>query len=472
MNCPNVDCPDNISEGIYDATVKDAGAIILDIIGIISTITGLVSTVQSVGGAFITLAGFVVPVFIAIQWGQRCLNKPEGVPTCMAGIVDSLTPPETSNRLPSIADDVGGPIRDWADDNIDIFPFLQEHPSFNMVVKCKYWPELQTSVGYYRYNHNSEGNPIDPIVTCYLKDPSLCDRLQLMAVGSLVGAAVGTWLGNLSQGAILAACAATVICGILALFVFLVIAIVGALIGAKVGDAVYGGRRYDERAAEQNTEPGDYSVIPVARVGDYLAVKGKLIRASWLQNGKCFWFVEEAFWYGHESNNSSPFSHCLPDLFMREENESGVLIDSESRFCAGSPCLQFHEFGEVGLELPATVRPGWYIGFQEPTTPAEFVTWGEPEGKYKLFISGVTFFVVVSEDGQATSVSAKVGWGGGTAVTMIAYDRDRVEVGRTEAPRIRDEVHEIKIVAPNIRHVEFVAQEGLIIETCAEVSDL
>jgi hypothetical protein len=258
----------------------------------------------------------------------------------------------------------------------------------------------------------------------------------------------------------------------LALLVFLVIAIVGAIIGANVADAVYGGPRYDERAAPPNFEPGDYSVIPVARVGDYLAVKGKLIRASWLQNGKCFWFVDEAFWYGHESNNSSPFSHCLPDLFMREEHEDGALIDSESRFCAGSPCLQFHEFGEVGLALPATVRPGWVIGFEDRSTPAEFVTWGEPTGQYKLFIGDKVFFVVVSSDGRATSVKAKVGWAGGTAVTMIAYDKDHVEIGRTEAPRIRDEVHEIEIVGSNIRHVEFVAQEGLIIEICAEVSDL
>jgi hypothetical protein len=316
-------------QGFHDAVVNDTAANIIIVVGGIISAVGTVKSIVDLfkGDPMTALiiarvvelgAGTVVAAFIWFLWYQKCQDNTRGDYPCFAGIVDSLTPPATSVTTIDPTTDIAR----FMEQNTDIFPFMKEHPCFNLVVRCIYWPIISDNTGYIWYNGKDE-----PYITCYIKDPRLCQKMMGAAIGATIGGIGGAAAGFYADAAALAICGASIFCAIFAILVGAIVAIVCACVGAKIGfEASEPGR------VESGEPTSSETAQRTMRVGDYVAVKGNMVRLSWLHNANALYFTEEWCWYGHE-NTLAPYTHETANAFFEPDSESSDGNDKEYWFC-------------------------------------------------------------------------------------------------------------------------------------------
>lgn len=311
------------------------GTILVEIAGVAMAVGGFLGSLETTSLIIARIAGelglgLVAAAAVWVIWGVKCVASPKGHSSpCLAGIVDSLVPPATTHFSSAIdfdpASDVVDEIEGFAETHTDIFPFMKEHPCFNLVVSCKYWNVISNDAGFVWFNGKGE-----PYIPCFIKDPSLCQKLFNSAVGATLGGIGGVVAAWWADAAALAICGASVFCAIFAILIGAVVALVCALVGAKlgfelggVGSVSYGPP--DPATTQQATQP--------VRVGDYVAVKGNMVKLSWLQNSNALWFVEEWCWYFHEDAVQPPFTHMMARDFFQSDDPETSPQDKEYLFC-------------------------------------------------------------------------------------------------------------------------------------------
>ena len=313
--------------GPQTTVVNDVGSTIVEVVGAVLAIHGIVGGIVSdpVMALIVTRAvgelgaGLAIAAVAWFMWGIKCTGAPEGTSICLSGIVDSLIPPATtsvSSAIPvDFLADAAGEIEKFPDQHSDVFPFMKDHPSFNLVVRCQDWNKASHNSGYNWSNTKDE-----LYVVCYLEDPVLCSKLFLSAIGATVGGIGGIWAAIWADAAFLAICGAFFLCAILAIIVGAIAAAACAIFGAWAGNELGGpGESIGGEDVEQQT----------IRVGDYVAVRGNFCQISWLHNASALYFVEEWFWYGHEDAVLPPYDHKMAkDYFLNEDQE-----DKAYRFC-------------------------------------------------------------------------------------------------------------------------------------------
>lgn len=477
-------CGEPLLPGWYDTENRSLGTLITDAIGIVSIIVGVVQFAvgpsADIAGLGVQLAAFSVPLVGGFVWWKKCQESKEGVPACMAGIVDSISAPQTLNHLGDF-EDYGG----WAMDEAEKtgwFPFLQDHPSFTLVVKCKYWNQLQSGAGYQWYNENIAGEAVSPIVICYQRDENLCSRIVTSIIEATMGAAVGSFLGTIAMNTIIALSAGSVVGAIFALLAFLAIAFVCAIIGANLEEIwsdFWGTDRQNEPPPSTVAGPSEENLASrIITVGDCLAVKGNLVMEESQNGARVFWFVEDVAYYGHIEDMPGIFPRPAFTSDMANETEflteygtdGETIIHKEESFCEsnGTTCLRFAEFESMTINFPRNVHYGWYIT-SDDTSSLSITDRGVPSGTTKLLVHSNVLIVF---DRPVVNVRAKVVWEGKSPVILTAYDPDSVEVDSVSAPMVSDTIHDLEVSGTKIRHIEISAEEGLVIEVCVDYPEL
>lgn len=264
---------------------------------IVSTVVGVTGSVLSVGGAVAGiikggLAAFAtypiiaaivaaaVVVAVVIYFAVERCRHPEGAHGCMAGVIEALTPA-------------------FSDTGSTVFTFASPHDRADVVVKSAYWDfiDLRSEYVFCSTADNS------PMIPCFYYTPAVCNA----GIGASIGAGVGAVAGLLIAAAAIAAigCATWILC-ILALIVAVIIAVVAVIICAVAGGQI-------GRAATPEPGPTSSGASPQPlSVGDYVTVKGTLLKSGDLDNALVFYFVTDTTLHGH-SLNSPSFSHTDPD---------------------------------------------------------------------------------------------------------------------------------------------------------------
>lgn len=256
--------------------------------------------------------GIGAAVIIWVMWYEKCQKHREGLRPCLAGIVDSLTPQATYVATFEAAADIA----EFMEKHTDIFPFMKEHPCFNLVVRCEDWSKIANNTGYLWPNAKGE-----PFISCYRKNPTICAKLLTAAVGATIGGIGGIAAGFWADVTALAICGASIFCGIFAIIIGAIVALVCALVGAKIGYEIGGTGQVSSGEPQQSTQP--------IRVGDYVAVRGNMVQLSWLHNANALWFVEEWCWYDHVDEVLPPYTHKMAKDFFQTEDQQ----DKAYLFC-------------------------------------------------------------------------------------------------------------------------------------------
>jgi hypothetical protein len=282
-----------------DAT-DDVLTVILAIWGIVGTIGSVVGILSDAAKAgVLTILGVSAPglawlaaaaaalatviTIFAFYW-NRCLDKPDGLQACSAGVVNEIVP-----SFDSAAD--------------ELFPFTAMHDRVDVVVKSQYWPLVQQLALFVKCAGDPDRSPI--IQGLYESD-DVCAAGLGATIGGVAGAVGGILLGALVAGAI--GCAGSgifyVLCLIVVMLIAAIIAAVVALVGAFIGGQI-------GKAAAGDTEPTADSGN-VIQVGDYVTTKGNLITSGDFDGARIYWFVEATTVHGR-STGSPQFSFRDPD---------------------------------------------------------------------------------------------------------------------------------------------------------------
>lgn len=315
QNCPY----EKPGLGSQAAVINDVGSTITEIVGVSVTVGSLIVSVVSDPATFLIISrlvgelglGLVVAVVAWVMWAVKCESNTEGTNPCLAGIIDSLIPPATTSVTSAVPVDflaeAADELESFTEKNTDLFPFMKELPSFNLVVRCQDWERISENSEYVWFNNREE-----PYIVCYQRDHTLCAALLGTAVGATVGGIGGFAAGWWADAAFLAICGLSIFCAILAIIVGAFVALAGGTLGAVIGNEI-------DQAFASEEEGEDARVI---RVGDYVAVKGNMVNITWANNASGLYFVEEWCWYGQEDSTLPPFDHMMArDYFLTEEGE-------------------------------------------------------------------------------------------------------------------------------------------------------
>lgn len=285
------------------STFSDLWGLIIFLVGLISGVIGVITKFAEVT-AFLTqiwtvigisapalywlgaIATYVtVLIVIGVFWYKNCFEKPEGLDTCSAGVIEEV--------FPSFDD-----WHEW------MFPFSASHPRIDVVVKCDYWKLVEQGGATVVCNDDTDRSPI---LSAFFDSKAVCAA----GAGSMIGAAVGG-IGGIVAGVLIGAaigCSASgpfyLLCLLVVLLIVAVVVAVCALVGAFVGGMI-------GKAAAEDNDPtaGDNPLT----IGDYITTPGNLIIMGDLDNARAYWFVREG---GHalsgRSTGAPPFSHVDPD---------------------------------------------------------------------------------------------------------------------------------------------------------------
>jgi hypothetical protein len=262
---------------IIGVGIKAAGITTLPILGTTGAGIGLIGLGAVAGGAAVLITVFAF-------YFDRCLNKPDGLNACSAGVVNEIV--EAFNE--------------GAD---ELFPFTAMHDRVDVVVKSNYWHLVQNNAEFVK----CASDPLSsPIIQGLYETPEVCAAGLGATIGALVGAIGGIILGILLGAAL--GCAATgpfyLLCLLLAIIiaaiVAAVIALIGAFIGGQIGKAI---------AEETTPSASDGNAL---QTGDYVTTKGNLAIIGNFDGARVYWFVTETTLHGR-STGSPQFSHTDPD---------------------------------------------------------------------------------------------------------------------------------------------------------------
>lgn len=284
------------------STFSDLWGVLIFIIGLVSGAIGVITKLAEVI-AFLTqiwtvlgiaapalywlgaIATFVtVLIVITVFWYKNCFEKPRGLDTCSAGVIEEA--------FPSFDD-----WHEW------MFPFAASHPRIDVVVKCNYWNLVDQGGATVVCNDDPERSPI---LSAFFDSAEVCAA----GGGALVGAAIGGIGGIVAGVAIGAAigCSASgpfyLLCLLVVLLIVAIVVAVAALVGAFIGGMI------GKAAAGDDDPVGDAGLT----VGDYVTTPGNLIIMGDLDNARAYWFVTDGGHTVHgRSTGSAPFSHLDPD---------------------------------------------------------------------------------------------------------------------------------------------------------------
>ncbi len=289
-------CPEQPTCGSQGVTIEPTGGSVLSEIKALIGVVGTVSTIWGLAQqtALLTIFGVTAPVAIwgaavagaliafgvvALFYYHRCAEQPDGLSACSAGVIERIVLGGTSS-------------------NDFYFPYTAMHDRVDVVVKCIYWPLVQTNAGFVVCNDDAQSSPM---LYCFYKSAKVCAG----ALGATIGAGIGVIVGILVAVAVATAigCATVFLC-IAAIVVGFVVAVVVVLYFALMGGAI--GQTF-VASPEPTADGGN-----VLRVGDYVTTEGGLITSGDFEGARVYWFVKDTTLHGY-STGSRPFSHRDPD---------------------------------------------------------------------------------------------------------------------------------------------------------------
>jgi hypothetical protein len=287
--------------GSQGESTDDTLTFILFALGLLGTIIGIVQgAAWTVAQAqAVTLLGITAPggvwlggvgggvLVLVIVFGfyfKRCLEDPDGLDACSAGVVNG------------IVESFDSPVN-------EVFPFTAMHDRVDVVVKSIYWNLVQENAQFVKCAGDPDASPV-------LQGFYYSDEVCAAALGATIGAAAGAVVGIIVAAAIAAIGCATIILCILAILVAALIAagaaLAGAFIGGQIGKAIAGDS--DPTATGGNT----------IQTGDYVTTKGNLITSGDFDGARVYWFVEETTLHGR-STGAPQFSFTDPDTNLIDD---------------------------------------------------------------------------------------------------------------------------------------------------------
>ncbi len=273
--------------------VTGVGSAVFTAAGVAASIWGIVKAGSAAAiwapYAAAVVAGIIIVAIVIYFTVERC-NRPEGTKSCMAGVIQQLTPAFTGSAWDSV------------------FAFASPHDRVDLVVKRVYWDFIEPRSDFVFCSDNDNS----PMVPCFYYTPAVCNA----GVGASVGAAVGAVAGILLAAAAIAAigCATWILC-IFAILIALILVVAAAILGAVSGGQI-------GKAASDHPGPSssgnDLLPSQPLEVGDYITAAGNMVKSGDLDNALVFYFVEETSLHG-QSVNSPPFSHADPDANLNPD---------------------------------------------------------------------------------------------------------------------------------------------------------
>ena len=286
--------------GTQGKPTDDTLTFILAVLGAIGTIIGIIKAVSST--TIVTILGISAPAGIWLAavgaalatevlifgfYYKRCLENPDGLATCSAGVVNGIE--ESFN---SAAD--------------EIFPFTAMHDRVDVVVKSMYWFLVQNGAFFIKCAGDALGSPM---LQSFYETDEVCAAGLGATIGGGIGVIGGILLGVLAGAAI--GCATIILC-LLALLIAAIIAavvvLVGAFIGGQIGKAV---------ANNSRPLPSGPGAAPI-QLGDYITTKGNLITSGDLDGARVYWFVTDTTLHGR-STGAPEFSFTDPDTNLTND---------------------------------------------------------------------------------------------------------------------------------------------------------
>lgn len=273
---------------------------LLGILGTLGTVVGIIVKSTSVGtipilgttgmgvgsiGLSAAAAAAAVMLTTIVYWYKRCLQSPDGLNTCTAGVVDNI-------------------VRAFDSPTDYLYPFIAQHDMVSVVVQCQYWPIVEQAAQYI-YCNTSTGSPE---IRCYYKNDAVCATDLGSVIGAVAAGIAGIVLGILAGAAIgcVGAGPAYVFCLIIACIIAALIAGVLALAGAIIGGDVAHIITGDTRPTDDHGN--------VISVGDYLTACGTTIINGDDNHARTYWFVQTSALHGTSSSPPPAFSHTDPDM--------------------------------------------------------------------------------------------------------------------------------------------------------------
>lgn len=238
-----------------------------------------------------------LPIFGPI-FGDRGKPIPD---ICVAGIIDNVFEEAGSDQ--------------WDD-------FFEEHPHFELVLKCIYWQRMSENATVIYTNESKRTQYVEaqsPVTLCYIYSEGVCSRAQAALVGAVPGAIVGGVLGMAANAAVLAGFFCALLgpfCLLVGLLVAAVLTVVGAVLGAAVGRA-FATINSQREPPTIKGQTGNWTL----RQGNIVKVVGDVLLDN--NGAKIFFFVDlnKSWTFGNiekepGANHDWPYSHEIPDNYL------------------------------------------------------------------------------------------------------------------------------------------------------------
>ena len=279
-----------------DSTFDSIVAVLLFLFGVPGIVIGVVKffglegalTILGASGATtIWIAGaagaVAVVAIIGVFWWKRC-RPIEGRRDCAAGVTNEIEEAFNSGWDP-------------------LFPFAAQHDRVDVVVKCNYWPLVETGAAFVKCTGHPDPVDQSPILQTFFENDEVCAAALGALIGAAIGAAAGIWAGVAVAALMVALCAGPWI--ILCLLVALIIAAAVTLAAAAAGGAI--GRWI---ADDGGPPTADGETIGV---GDYITVPGNYVAHGDFRGAIVAWFVDGPTWHGPSNEPGPEFVHTDPD---------------------------------------------------------------------------------------------------------------------------------------------------------------
>ncbi|KFN42596.1 hypothetical protein N789_13225 [Arenimonas oryziterrae DSM 21050 = YC6267] len=259
---------------------------------IIATFADEISqTIVGLSGGLAGGAAFIGGIIVLIALVPTATCEAGTMKGCIAGVVNAVDP--------------------GVDGGDAALPWMESHPSVQLVCKSSYWPFLMEA-------ETEQTNPPagawcietgrhSPYIVCYYYSEVLCNASK----GALAGAAIGGVAGVLVAIAVVAAIACSSVIG--CLFALLLAALIGAAF--VFGGMMAGGHAGAAAGTDIEVEDSEDGVN--VQVGDYVTLKGKFGYGQ--QTERIGLFIEETAIHGR-STESAPFSFTDPDSNLTDDD--------------------------------------------------------------------------------------------------------------------------------------------------------
>lgn len=281
-------CIGPLSDNVLGTIIGVAGvsAIVVSILLIAAAEALEFGGVAVASGAGFAAAGMV---FVLVMHSPGC--DPGPIPGCVAGIVNSI----------DLAGEFEGSFTPW----------LEGHPSVQLVTKSAYWPFLMKPLGEGETEMvgtlcASDGRK-SPLIICYYYSERVCRSYTGAVVGAVAGGIGGIYLSILIATAL--ACNTFIFC-LFALIIAAIVTAVTTLVGAIVGGQA--GAAAGTPQAPEESEDG-----VALHLGDYVTLNGNFADTG--RHVLTGWFVKHTSLHGRSVLNP-PYSYLEADAAIQHDD--------------------------------------------------------------------------------------------------------------------------------------------------------